>query len=160
MGGGNLVIVITANSVCVHAAQLSIKRKRLIEPIKLQAEVQPYLFEQDSIGRFIDQMCEIWDEPNASVLDKILYRSNNGDVYTAYKRFCEQNGEMARSHRCLSQNLKERGFHQINGNGIRYWQGLRLMSTNADRSTTGISNEPAPVAKLRGARVKRRPAKV
>jgi putative DNA primase/helicase len=102
------------------------ERRRLIEPAEIRAEVETYRFEQDSIAQFIDQMCELWDESNASVLDKIIYRSKNGDVYAAYKRFCDQNGEMARTHRRLSQNLKERGFHQVNENGTRYWHGLRL----------------------------------
>jgi phage/plasmid-associated DNA primase len=91
------------------------ERRRLVEPAEIRAEVEAYRFSQDSIAQFIEPKC------SKSAADRrrrrarrrsILYKANNADVYSAYKKFCEQTGEMARTQRRLTQNLKERGFKQ------------------------------------------------
>jgi hypothetical protein len=47
-------------------------------------------------------------------------------VYLAYKKFCEQTGEMARTQKRLTQNLKERGFTQQPEGSVRRWKGFYL----------------------------------
>lgn len=105
------------------------EKNQLTTPPEIEAEIAAYKFEQDSIAQFIAECCEVFppDDDDFSVLDKIRYRAANPSVYAAYKRFCEANGEFARSQRRLSQNLAERGFVQQPVNGVRTWTGFRLI---------------------------------
>ena len=118
---GRLVKVTMRDGVPVH-----VKRKRLIEPVEIRGEVQPYLFEQDSIAQFIEEMCELPDPSDNSISSQFVYKANNTDVYDAYKKFCSENGDQPRTHRRLTQNLKERGFKNQPENGKRVWHGFSL----------------------------------
>ena len=103
-------------------------RRRLVEPAESRAEVEAYRFSQDSIAQFIEEMLEVMPEPGSTppITDQLAYKANNADVYSAYKKFCEQTGEMARTQRRLTQNLKERGFRQQPEGGKRVWHGFYL----------------------------------
>lgn len=102
-------------------------------PEVIQAEIDVYRHQQDSIGQFLLECCETFIEAKARAPDMYLnaleFRVSNADLYRAYKKFCDENGEYSRSHRKLSQNMLERGFQQQNSGG-RYWEGVRL----SDRS--------------------------
>ena len=136
MAAGRLVIVTMGDDVRVHVARLSIKRKQLSEPAEIGAALQPHLFEQDSIAQFIEEMLDLPEADDNPVTGQFIYKTNNADVYAAYKKFCEQAGEMARTQRRLTQNLKERGFKQQPENGKRVWHGFSLknLSNPAARS--------------------------
>jgi putative DNA primase/helicase len=99
-------------------------------PEVIQNEIDAYRREQDSIGQFLEERCETLIEARARAPDDhhnpLIYRVTNAELYRAYKKFCDENGEYLRSHRKLSQSLKDRGFHQQNSGG-RYWEGLRLL---------------------------------
>lgn len=99
-------------------------------PEVIQTEIDSYRREQDSIAQFIEECCETIDHARACRPDDYLiaadYRVSNSDLYRAYKRFCEENGEYLRSHRRLTQNMQERGFTQLKSGG-RYWDGIRLI---------------------------------
>ena len=101
-------------------------------PDCIQAEIDTYRREQDSIAQFIEERCETIEQGRERLPDKYLipadYRVSNKDLYAAYKEFCTANGEYLRSHRRLTQNMHERGFHQLNSGG-RYWDGVKLVST-------------------------------
>ncbi len=101
-------------------------------PPVIQAEIDAYRKEQDSISQFIEERCVTFDQVQArkpeEFLNPIDFRVLNKDLYDAYKQFCSENGEFLRSHRRLSQNMSERGFRQVN-NGSRFWEGVRLIDT-------------------------------
>lgn len=101
-------------------------------PQVIRDEIATYRYEQDSIAQFISERCETLDEASAKFPDRyhsaVAFTVSNADLYRAYKKFCDENGEYLRSHRRLSQNMRERGFQQIKS-GARYWEGLRLLDT-------------------------------
>jgi putative DNA primase/helicase len=101
----------------------------LAVPQVIQAEIDAYRKEQDSIGQFIEECCETVEAACRGHPERYFnpadYRVSNADLYRAYKRFCEENGEYLRSHRKLTQNMREKGFRQQNSGG-RYWEGVRL----------------------------------
>jgi putative DNA primase/helicase len=105
----------------------------LTVPNVIQSEIDAYRREQDSIAQFIEECCETFDQAKADRPDEYIistdYRTANTELYRAYKRFCEENGEYLRSHRRLSQNLQERGFRQMKSGG-RYWDGIKLLVSN------------------------------
>lgn len=100
-------------------------------PEIIQNEIDSYRREQDSIGQFLEECCETFIEARARAPDSyhnpLDYRVSNADLYRAYKKFCDDNGEYLRSHRKFTQNMRERGFRQQNSGG-RYWEGVRLTS--------------------------------
>lgn len=102
-------------------------------PEIIQAEIDAYKREQDSIAQFIEEACETqeqWQTANpGDYLITANFRIKNGDLYKAYKKFCEENGEFVRSQRRLTQNMKERGFTQTNSGstGGRFWEGITLI---------------------------------
>lgn len=104
--------------------------KQLTEPDEIKAEVAAYKFEQDSIAQFVSECCETVESFQAAnpelFTNDLDFRAYNPEVYAAYKKFCEANGEFPRSQRRLSQNLIERGFSQSPERGIRVWRGFRL----------------------------------
>lgn len=105
-------------------------QKSLATPDVIQREIDAYRYEQDSIAQFIDERCQTLDQARQSEPQRYFAESDfqipNSDLYAAYRKFCEANGEYARSHRRLSQNLRERGFQQIKNNA-RQWAGIRLL---------------------------------
>ena len=105
----------------------------LCVPNVIQSEIDTYRREQDSIAQFIEECCETFEQARVARPDEYIistdYRTANTELYRAYKRFCEENGEYLRSHRRLSQNLQERGFRQMKSGG-RYWDGIKLLVSN------------------------------
>lgn len=99
-------------------------------PDAIRADIENYKYEQDSIAQFIAERCQTIERAKEILPDReflpIEFRVANGDLYRAYKKFCDDNGEYLRSHRRFSQNLRERGFRQLKS-GERYWDGLRLI---------------------------------
>jgi putative DNA primase/helicase len=99
-------------------------------PEVIQKAIEEFRRSQDSIGQFLEERCETLIEARARAPDEYQnpneFRVYNADLYRAYKKFCDENGEYSRSHRILSQSMKERGYKQQNSGG-RYWEGLRLL---------------------------------
>lgn len=100
-------------------------------PDVIQREINAYRREQDSISQFIEERCITIDQYRENRPDEnpspIDFQVSNGDLYNAYKKFCEANGEFLRSHRRLTQNMIERGFQQARNRSERYWEGIRLL---------------------------------
>jgi putative DNA primase/helicase len=99
-------------------------------PEVIRQAVDEFRKSQDSIGQFLEERCETLIEARARAPDEyhnpLHYRVSNAELYRAYKKFCDDNGEYSRSHRLLSQSMKERGYRQMNSGG-RYWEGVRLI---------------------------------
>ena len=101
-------------------------------PDVIRAEIDAYRREQDSIAQFIDERCQTYEQAKIEFENDYIipadFRVSNSDLYKAYVRFCDENGEFKRTHRRLTQNMNERGFRQMNSGG-RYWEGIRLIDT-------------------------------
>jgi putative DNA primase/helicase len=77
-----------------------------------------YRSEMDAIGRFLDECCIV--SPHVRV--------KMGDLYTAYKQWCERTGEVAVSLMALGKRLDAQQFEKKTSGGI--WRvGLGLMRT-------------------------------
>lgn len=102
-------------------------------PPVIQAEIDAYRFEQDSIAQFISEMCETIDQAREYRPDEYLiaadFQVSNEELFKAYIRYCEKNGEYKRSQKRLTQNMQERGFVQSRTRRERYWQGIRVIES-------------------------------
>jgi len=99
-------------------------------PDVIRAEIDAYRREQDSNAQFIEERCQTYEQAKIQFENDYIipadFRVSNSDLYKAYMRFCDENGEFKRTHRRLTQNMNERGFKQMNSGG-RYWEGIRLI---------------------------------
>ena len=108
----------------------------LAVPPVIQAEIDQYKFEQDSIAQFLEECCqtaaqfhancEAMPEDRRPVYREREFETANADLYDAYVKFCKSTGEYQRTQRRLSQNMKERGFVQTR-QAKRLWHGIRLL---------------------------------
>lgn len=97
-----------------------------------------YREEQDLLGSFLDQECllssEAWD--------------TSGNLYTAYRNWCEDSGEHVVSQRQFGLALTERGFVRAKVSTYR-WRGLRALTDSeklareADAALGGGAAVPA-----------------
>ncbi len=105
----------------------------LAVPDVIQAEIDQYKFEQDSIAQFIGDACYTFKaslanaelNPRVDVGLESDYQVKNSEIYKAYGEYCRNNGDRPWPQRRFTSALRERGFHQRNSGG-RYWEGLRL----------------------------------
>lgn len=99
---------------------LAWQREGLGEPDEVQQATAGYRAEMDVVGQFLAECCLIG--PN--------YRTKAAELYDAYKRWCDQNGEHA-VQRTLGMQLTERGYERKRGTGGYYWWvGLGLIDTH------------------------------
>jgi putative DNA primase/helicase len=79
-------------------------------------ETLVYREDQDVLGSFIDDCVECRDDAQTSFFD----------LYDAYKKWCEENGNRPLSSKRLVGNMKERGFSASRGGMMNCWQGIAL----------------------------------
>jgi len=92
-------------------------RERGLEPPAAVARAtESYRTEQDILGEFLEDVCELDTGGTA----------DNAQLYAAFQRWSERAGEKHRSQRSLSMALKDRGFVQGRTGSRRYWQGLKI----------------------------------
>lgn len=98
------------------------QKEGLGEPADVTAATGKYKDEQDIIGHFIDQQCEL--DPD--------YREMASDLYKTYKQWCQDTGEYSQSQRAFGLKLTERGLASKQGTsgaikGKIEWAGIRLI---------------------------------
>ena len=96
-------------------------------PAEVLAATASYRDEMDRFGGFFDESCVI--EDGAMVTAK--------DLYEAYQKWCEANGERARTKKALAMVLRERGFEAHRTKSARCWRGLRLRRHDEPLPETG-----------------------
>ena len=89
----------------------------LCQPEEISAATKEYRSEMDSISNFIDECCYVAE--NVSVMSK--------DIYAAYSKWCDDNGENVKKQKMFGNTLKSKGFMNENksGRGMR-WNGIGL----------------------------------
>lgn len=118
-------VVVAKDGVTLHQTHGYLVRTRTSPEFRLDAHLT---LQQDSIDRFLDEYC-VFDE---KLTRNSKARTANQDIYRAYVRFCNGQGDDPLSHRQLSQRLKHRGIRQIVSGG-RYWERVRLKQDNLNR---------------------------
>ncbi|MGQ9506218.1 MAG: phage/plasmid primase, P4 family [Thermogutta sp.] len=85
-----------------------------------------YQQEQDRLAGFLTDRCEL--HPSAAV--------GVGELYDAYMKWCEENGEEVLGKRAFGERLREKGLTQrrVAHERVRKWIGIRLR-TDADKSS-------------------------
>ncbi len=95
---------------------------RFGDPPEVRNATDSYRDEMDVLGAFIDECC--LKAPSASV--------GSGELYGAYKAWCERSGEYAASKKAFALGLTERGFHPDKGTGgKRIRCGMKLTESGA-----------------------------
>ncbi|HBE67299.1 MAG TPA: hypothetical protein DDW52_04040 [Planctomycetaceae bacterium] len=90
----------------------------LTEPPIVQRAINEYRKDMNIVGQFVDENCELGEE----------FREVNGDVYQAYKFYCQQNSFPVRTSSGFGRELKKMGLESRVTNGKRYRFGIRLSS--------------------------------
>jgi putative DNA primase/helicase len=95
---------------------LTWQKEGLKEPEKVRRATEQYRAEQDLIADFIGECCTL--DPKV--------RIKASDLYEAYKRWCESNGEQVLTQRAFADRLTERGIARVKIGGVHYRQGMGL----------------------------------
>lgn len=94
------------------------QRIGLSVPKVIADATQSYRTEMDVIAAFISDCCVT--SPTAVV--------SSGDLYDAYKAWCDDNGERVITQRTFGMKLGDRGFVARKSMSKRLWSGLGLLS--------------------------------
>lgn len=101
------------------------------EPRAVSEAVAAYAADQDTVGRFVEDMCHR--------ADSTLVRVKTRDLRNAYESWCGDVGEAAVSPKRFGQELRERfNVTEAKSNGQRFYARIMLTETEAE--------EPAPAA--------------
>jgi putative DNA primase/helicase len=88
-------------------------------PEEVKGATDDYRNEMDEIGTFLAERCIM--QPNIKV--------NPTDLYNAYKKWCEDTGEIVLSQKAFGTRLTERGFIADQSGGKRFRCGVGLLET-------------------------------
>jgi P4 family phage/plasmid primase-like protien len=91
-------------------------------PEEVEIATKDYRASMDVLGAFIAECCLIGPS----------YRTKASDLYDAYKRWCEQQGETAAVQRNWSMALAERGHESFKVQGRSWWRGIALFPHEQD----------------------------
>jgi putative DNA primase/helicase len=92
-------------------------QKRGLEmPDAVKAATEEYRCEQDIVGRFIDECCELGDG----------FTVAKGDLYRDLERWGEESGEDVLTKTAVGRWLKQNGYREKRGARTRSWIGLKL----------------------------------
>jgi putative DNA primase/helicase len=93
------------------------QREGLNPPPPVRAATEAYFSSQDTLGRWLDECCQ--QGPNM--------RAASGELFDAWKQWCEANGEFVGPRNDFSQALSDRGFKAVRGGTTgRGFMGLAL----------------------------------
>jgi putative DNA primase/helicase len=96
----------------------------LAEPASVVSDTAEYRAENDSVGRFIDECCQINGNPALKV--------NTRAVRTAYESWCRDEGMTPVTPTAFGLGLKRAGVDHQRSNGQRFYLGLTLLDTGAE----------------------------
>ena len=95
------------------------RERGLAPPEAVRAETEEYLSEQDLIGRFIDECCEL-DAPGTP--PGTGFRCLSSKLYAAWAEWCRNQGENPGTNKSFSAEPTKRGFRKTRTRfGIEFW---------------------------------------
>ena len=94
--------------------------QKLVEPALVVDATKEYRDEQDILGNFIAECCDV-----APYEHKDKMRVSAQALYFSYKQWAESSGEVVASQTVFGTRLRERGFDKRQSNGIKYF-GIQL----------------------------------
>lgn len=99
-------------------------------PAKVRAATEEYRRDEDVLGAFLAECCEL--EPTAAV--------SKSDLRAAYDEFCAEQGEKPLTASVLGRELVRRGITS-SGDGRRTYRGLRLRDGRASVAPSPVGAE-------------------
>lgn len=113
------------------------QQEGLKAPQKVQAAIAAYRQEMDSIARFFGECCQVAPK-GAEVV--------SSELYAAYQRFCEEEGEDPRSTKTFAERLKRLGIQKEKRRNYAYWLGISLKTgtENVEPKTAPPNSAPEP----------------
>ncbi|RYY32091.1 hypothetical protein EON62_05800 [archaeon] len=91
-------------------------------PESVSAATADYFANQDLLGQWIDERCEVgprlWDQP--------------GTLFASWVEFARRSGEDAGTSKSFRTTLEKRGFPWSRSNGVRKHTGISVRSGSAD----------------------------
>ena len=119
---------------CVLAQQERVP----VVPEEVLQKTKDYRTSEDVFGQFIRERCVFGSEK---------YEVATGDLYKAYKTWCEENGEKPVTQRTLAKQLVMRGavgtVVRRGSKTIRVWQRIGLIAEYPDGDTPYGGDEPS-----------------
>jgi putative DNA primase/helicase len=90
-------------------------------PKKVKDATAAYRAEMDNLEQFIKESCSL--NPTANCTSTSLY--------SAYRQWCDDNGENQMDVKTFTRRMLERRFEKKRGSGGYFWEGIGLISTVA-----------------------------
>jgi putative DNA primase/helicase len=99
---------------------LAWQREGLQVPGRVRAATAEYRSGEDIVGEFIEDRCEVGRRDH--------HQASAGELYAAYKEWCEEMGFRTANQKSFGMRLSERGFERARHGQRRrwYWFGLSL----------------------------------
>lgn len=89
---------------------------KLLYPDSITAAIQEYRQEQNWLQSFIDDCCQAGD------------RAPGGELYKAYRDWCEQTGEYCRKQSDFVKTLQQEGYKSVTYQNRKFWLGIELQT--------------------------------
>lgn len=100
---------------------LSWQRIGLRPPAAVRAATAEYRQDEDAIAQFLMDRCYVSPAKSDTV------RVKAGDLYSTYRKWCEDTGTREQSQRSFGTALTERGFERTTRGAPTWYLGLRLL---------------------------------
>jgi putative DNA primase/helicase len=104
---------------------LAWQRDQLGTAVSVAAATEAYRSEMDTFGEFLNARCTL--DPAAS--------APAGELFNAYRAWCNETGEKPLSQRWFGMKLGERGLKSVRTKRQRLWIGLRIGDASSDAVT-------------------------
>lgn len=96
------------------------QQQGLGQPEAVKAATDAYRAEMDTLGSFIQERCYLGES----------IRIPANELYTAYKRWCEDNSEYVLTKNALGRRLSDRGLKPDKCSGTAYRRGIGLLQSS------------------------------
>ncbi|WP_172384774.1 phage/plasmid primase, P4 family [Streptomyces sp. MNP-20] len=100
-------------------------RDGLTTPAAVQTATEEYQGEQDTVGRFLDDMCTLGIPGTPGM------QTPSGALLGAYTTWCEQEGEEPASAKKFAGQIKKRGVQIGRTKSVRFYDGVSLRTGGA-----------------------------
>ena len=95
----------------------------LAEPASVVADTAEYRAENDTVGRFLDECCQVTGNPQIKVEAR--------QVRSAYQAWCQGEGLTPVTVTSFGLALRQVGVDQVRSHGRRFYMGLALLADDA-----------------------------
>jgi putative DNA primase/helicase len=115
----------------------------LNKPPEVEAATDEWRRENDNVGRFVEERCEVGDAFSAPA----------GPLYSAYKLWAENSGEKregTRNAQAFKVSLEKRGYQWCHTNRGNRYGGLRLLKADDHDADPRDEDVPPPDVKAAG----------